>query len=430
MGGKYSILGAGITGLSAGMISGAEVFECKKIPGGICASYYIGVNGKKTFRRSNEESYRFEVGGGHWIFGADPVVSDFIGKLSPIKSYQRKSSVYLPDLERHVPYPIQNHLYHLPKEIREKALHEILNGKERPIITLADWLESSFGKTLCDLFFFPFHELYTAGLYKKIAPQDAFKTPINKDLITKGAREETPSVGYNATFLYPVNGLDDLIGKMAEKCHISYDKLITGVDIARKEIIFEDGSAIKYENVVSTLPLNKMAGMVGIDSPADPYTAVLVINIGAIAGKKCPGEQWVYTPKSRAGFHRIGFYSNVDTSFLPASSRKDGGRVSIYVERAYPAGKKPNDPEIGRVCDDTVKELKEWQFISEAEVVDPTWIDVAYTWQRPNSRWREEAIGQLKSHGIYQTGRYGKWKFQGIAESIKDGMGFLKGLMI
>ena len=421
MGSKYLILGAGITGLSAGMISEADVFECAKIPGGICASYYIGLDGKKTFRRISEESYRFEVGGGHWIFGASQEVSDIISKLSPIKSYHRKSSIYLSDIERHIPYPIQNHLYHLPGDIREKALSEILNSKERTVVTLADWLESNFGKTLCELFFFPFHELYTAGLYTKIAPQDAFKTPINKDLIIKGAREETPSVGYNATFVYPVNGLDDLILKMAEKCHINYDKQVSGVDVARKEVLFADGSVVKYENIISTLPLNKMAGMVGNDTPADPYTSVLVINIGARAGKRCPGEQWIYTPKSRAGFHRVGFYSNVDPSFLPVSSRKDGGRVSIYVEKAYPAGKKPNDREIGRVCDDTIKELKAWQFISEAEVIDPTWIDIAYTWQRPNSRWREEAIGQLKSYDIYQTGRYGKWKFQGIAESITDG---------
>lgn len=69
------------------------------------------------------------------------------------------------------------------------------------------------------------------------------------------------------------------------------------------------------------------------------------------------------------------------------------------------------------------KELQNWQFIKEVEeVVDPIWIDVAYTWSWPGSTWREEAIQKLKEHNIFQLGRYGQWKFQGIAESIQDGM--------
>lgn len=32
-----------------------------------------------------------------------------------------------------------------------------------------------------------------------------------------------------------------------------------------------------------------------------------------------------------------------------------------------------------------VQELQDWGYITEAEVVDPTWIDVAYSWSYPNS---------------------------------------------
>jgi protoporphyrinogen oxidase len=423
MGNKGIILGAGIAGLSAGIASGAEVFEGGPIPGGICASHYINPKGGRSFRGDDAESYRFEIGGGHWIFGADAGILDFINSFSPVKSYKRRSSVYLPGIKSHIPYPIQNHLKYLPEDIRKKALDEIINGKGGPVSTLADWLELNFGRTLCELFFFPFHELYTAGLYKETAPQDAFKSPVNKDLIVKGAEENTKSVGYNAIFAYPAKGLDDLIRNMAKKCRINFNKRVVKIDVKSREIFFADGKSTGYGDIVSTLPLNRMIEMTGLDTGIpDPFTSVLVINIGALTGGMCPDEQWVYVPKSRAGFHRVGFYSNVDPSFLPVSSRADGGRVSIYVEKAYPGGKKPSDVEIQRVCDETVKELKEWSFISQAEVVDPTWIDVAYTWQRPHSSWVEEAIGQLKDYGIHQTGRYGRWKFQGIAESIKDGI--------
>jgi hypothetical protein len=54
-------------------------------------------------------------------------------------------------------------------------------------------------------------------------------------------------------------------------------------------------------------------------------------------------------------------------------------------------------------------------------VVHPTWIDVAYTWSWPGSGWTAEALRMLEDQSIYQVGRYGRWQFQGIADSIRDG---------
>ncbi|MDN3513904.1 MAG: FAD-dependent oxidoreductase [Candidatus Brocadia sp.] len=420
--GKNIILGGGITGLSAGISTGIVIYEANNIPGGICASYYVNPSGKKSYSRKDDETYRFEIGGGHWIFGADKESFNVINSLSQTKSYERKSSVYLSDLDIYVPYPIQNHLFYLPQDIRNKALEEILHGTNKSVSTLSDWLEVNFGKTLCDIFFFPFHELYTAGLYTKTAPQDKFKTPVNKDLIIKGAKEKTPSVGYNVTFIYPEKGLDDLISKMADRCRIHLNKKVVKISIDKKEILFEDDGKIKYDNIFSTLPLNKTIEMTGLNvGESDPFTSVLVVNIGALKGAKCPDDHWIYVPKSKTGFHRVGFYSHVDSLFLPITSRKNIDRVSIYVEKAFRGGEKPSEQNMKEICNAIVKELQEWKFITEAEVVNPTWVEIAYTWQYPDSNWREKALEILKRNRIYQTGRYGRWKFQGIAESIMEG---------
>jgi hypothetical protein len=66
--------------------------------------------------------------------------------------------------------------------------------------------------------------------------------------------------------------------------------------------------------------------------------------------------------------------------------------------------------------------LKGWGFIKEAEVLDANWIDVAYTWSWPESKWKQKALGILEDKGIYQCGRFGRWKFQGIAASINEGL--------
>ena len=111
----------------------------------------------------------------------------------------------------------------------------------------------------------------------------------------------------------------------------------------------------------------------------------------------------------------------MDVSFLPKSSQLNNNRVSIYIERAYRGGQKPSPAEIAAYGKSVVKELQDWGFIETAEVVDPTWIDVAYTWAWPASNWRTVAMKRLEEASIFPVGRYARWVFQGIADSIKDG---------
>src|SRR5262249_60583870 len=83
----------------------------------------------------------------------------------------------------------------------------------------------------------------------------------------------------------------------------------------------DDGTRLSSGILVTTLPLNRMMEMTGLTTQAkpDPYTAVLVLNVGAVRGPRCPDDHWIYNSDAKSGFHRIGIYSNVDRSFLPAT---------------------------------------------------------------------------------------------------------------
>lgn len=422
---KVLILGGGVTGLAAGIASGYPIVEVAEQPGGICSSYYIRPSSTQRLAVSpqKDDAYRFEIGGGHWIFGGDKAVLHNIQNLTSIRSYSRLSSVFFRDKELYVPYPLQNNLGHLGKKIALTALTEMADSPRGMPRSMADWMDQNFGSTLTEMFFAPFHELYTAGLWRKIAPQDSYKSPSLFTLALQGAIDKTIAVGYNTTFIYPIEGLDSLTKRMSERCDISYNRKVKQIEVSRKEVVFTDGSSMKYQYLISTLPLNKVVEMTSLKtiSSADPYTSVLVLNVGAKRGHKCPKDHWLYNPDSRSGFHRIGFYSNVDSSFLPSSSRDKGDRVSIYVERSYMGGDKPNEDEIKIYSHKVIQELQEYGFIGQVEVVDPTWIEVAYTWSWPDSKWRQESLRRLEENDIFQVGRYGRWQFQGIADSIRDG---------
>jgi protoporphyrinogen oxidase len=418
------ILGAGMTGLAAGIASGLPLFEASDAPGGICASYYIRPREKERLPKSPEdqEAYRFENGGGHWIFGGEPTILNFINSHTLIKRHIRRSAVYFQDRDLYIPYPIQNHLRFLDPEIAAKALGEMA---QRPgaCSTMKEWQKGSFGPTLCELFFFPFHELYTAGLYDRITPQDGYKSPVDLPLAIRGALDASPAVGYNATFVYPEKDLGILARRMASRCQVNYNLAIEGIHVQEKEVIFADGSIRPYDQLICTLPLSKTMELscLKVEHDANPHTSVLVLNIGAVRGEKCPDHHWLYNTRTESGFHRVGFYSNVDASFLPLSARKEGSRVSIYVEKAYKDGNKPAEESLNQYVAAVVKELQDWEYIGDVEVIDPTWIEVAYTWNWPKSVWTNNAMKKLEEYGIYQVGRYARWNFQGIADSIRDG---------
>jgi protoporphyrinogen oxidase len=418
------ILGGGITGLAAGYASGLSVYEATEQPGGICWSYYMrpGSSVRLAEMPADGEAYRFEIGGGHWIFGGDPAILAFIDSVAKCIPYVRKSSVFLPDKQLHIPYPLQNNLRYLDADLATHALVEMSRQSPQPL-SMKQWLHNSFGPTLCNLFFDRFHQLYTAGLYDRIAPQDAYKSPVDFNLAIQGAFGGVAAVGYNVSFIYPLGGLDALARIISANCDVSYKKRAVRIDSSARLVVFDDGSAVKYDRLISTLPLATAMEIAGlkVDPGADPYSSVLVLNIGATRGPRCPDDHWVYVADSTSGFHRVGFYSAVDSHFLPASMRSGGDHVSIYVERAYLPNERPTKQQEKAYSQAVLQELIDFGYIAEADVIDATWIEVAYTWSWPNSKWKTVALRALQEHGIFQVGRYGRWTFQGIAESLRDG---------
>lgn len=364
------ILGAGVTGLAAGFKTGFPILEATDKPGGICRSYNVG-------------NFRFERGGGHWCFGPDYIMS-FIEKYSHVQRYERKSGVYFNQI---IPAPIQNYF----------SMEEPVN-----VGSMKSWLREKFGNELCRIFFYDFNAKYTDGLYDEIIQDDPKKSP------------KPNSKCYNDHFCYPCQGLDHFVDRLAKESNIRYGQEVVKINLDKRVLTLRSGECEPYDRLISTMPLNKLMQIAGCHDFILPYTSVLVLNIGARKGHNCPKEHWLYIPGD-VPFFRVGFYSNVDKSFAP------DGRVSIYVERAVRPGK-TMEPNMYRL--EVVRKLIEWGWIHDVETFSVDEIEVAYTWLTQDSE-REEYLSFLKKHGIESIGRYGKWKFQGIAESIEDGLGVL-----
>lgn len=369
---KTIILGAGVTGLAAGYNKDYPIFEASNTVGGICRSY-------------KKDGFDFSIGGGHWIFENDKTKNaiEFIKSLVDLNYYERIAGIYYNKI---FPYPIQT--------FSQKS-NEAKPGYFK------HWLLERFGQEMGNMFFLPFNEKYTAGLYDDIVQFDAFKTP------------PAGSVGFVSKFYDPVGGLNKLIDSMASKCNISYLQKAVNINTVEKIVNFESGEWAKYDRLISTMPLNKLLELCGINNFALPYSSVFVLNIGAKPGINMPKEHWMYIPFCDSGFYRVGFYSNVDKSKAP------DWHVSLSVEMAY----HPEDKEFSlkQKINEIIEELQKWGWIENVITVDPTFVKCAYTWNKTLEE-REMYLEWLKNRDIISTGRYGLWKFQGMAESIQQGL--------
>jgi protoporphyrinogen oxidase len=404
------ILGAGPTGLGVGLSTGLPILEAADEPGGICRSYFLSRCGQMVrFGDPDQaEVYRFERGGGHWIFGLDESTKVRLAPFTEFDEHTRDAAVYFPDSNTFVPYPIQDHANSLPiPSVSDSRL-----ATDSPTGSLSAWLMDRFGRTLCERFFFPFHHLYTAGLADTVAPQDTYKSP------EQAASRPRPA-GYNSTFATPRAGLNALFDGIAATCDVRYRHRLVRIDPQQRRMSFADGTTRHYRRLYSTLPLDAMMGLTGLTPPcrSDPSLSVQVLNIGGTRGANTPKHHWLYLPTSRSGFHRVGFYSNILQDSLPASVRGCGTHVSLYVEFCTRPGTAPTWTPA-----EVIRELADWQLLKDVEVADLSTVDTGYTWSWIDSPWRDAALRHLENLGIIQAGRYARWRFQGMVESFIEGL--------
>lgn len=357
--------------MAAGIKTGFPILEATNHAGGICRYY-------------QKNGYEFSTGGPHWIFGGGKGL-DYIKSQVEIEEYPRNAGVYY---NHTFPYPIQ------ATSQRENL------SKEG---TLKRWLSDNFSLAECNLFFNPFNEKYTSGMYEEILQSESQKTP---------RKDEKPHV----PCLYePKNGLSELVDKMSSQCQIEYNHKVVKIDTKRKVIIIWNGEKFikrNYDKLITTAPLDVTLDMCGRFEHDLPFTSVLVFNIGAEIAENTPKENYLYVPFCKSGFYRLGFYSNTKKERAPK------GKVALSAELSLLPDVEFDPYEIGQRV---VEELQNWRFIGKVDTLDPTYVRCAYTWVRTNEV--QSHLDWLKERDIISIGRYGSWKFGGITNSIEEGFG-------
>jgi len=418
---KVAILGAGPTGLGAGFtfkqhrFAGFKIFEKAAFPGGNCASFVT------------PGGFTYDLGG-HVLFSHDPYFYKLL-ELALQKDYlthNRRAFIYYKN--RFIAYPFQNNLHFLPKEIAYECLEGIYranldkNCGELSPKNFREWLLKTFGKGLCEHFFFPYNRKVWATPLQLMGFNwiaERVSVPEFEAVLKTFVMEKKDSGwGPNSQFRYPLQGgVGDVFRKLAElvgKNKISYQKDVIKIDAKKKIIYFSDQSSESYQTLITTLPLNYLLRIVqGLPSEITALAEKFIYNsvycVGLGVKGKCPSDKhWLYFPEKNFPFYRVSYLSGYSPNMAP-----DKGYFSLLCETAF----SPDSPlKIG--AGDVVKAVIKGGLMArynEKDLVEIWEKTSEYAYCVPfkgRDEVLEKIIPELEKRDIYSVGRFGLWKYE------------------
>jgi len=411
------VLGAGLAGLSASYHLGgdAPIYEASDRVGGLCSSRQI-------------DGFTFDHTG-HLLHFRVPYTRDLVSKLleQPLLYHHRKSWVYTQG--NWIKYPFQANLHDLPAKIREECVDEFLavQGSHARSQNFEEWILNHFGKGIARHFMIPYNEkLWRFPLDRMSCSWiDCLIPQPDPEEVLKGASGPAPrDYGYNIQFGYPETGG---IGRLAEAFvphvgPIQFQSRAIRIDPLQRTVFFEDGTSTVYRSLVSTMPLPVLLKLL------DPiperivqhgknliWNSIINLNLG-IDRANITDKHWIYFPDQEQSFYRVGFPANFSPDSVPP------GKSSMYVEVSY-RGQNLHPPD--ELTHRVVEELIQVGLLrSHEEVILSEYNDIKHAYVIYDLNYRQvtrETHEYLESQGIFSIGRFGRWRYYSMEQTMLDG---------
>src|SRR5207248_2689978 len=169
-------------------------------------------------------------------------------------------------------------------------------------------------------------------------------------------------------------------------------------NVAKKECRFSDGEIVKYDVLLSAMPLDVLCrDVINGEMPRDIKQAAGKLRhsgdymVGVGIKQPCPStKSWMYFPESNCPFYRVTYLSNYSPFMTPDKDRY----YSLLCETSYSEFK----PVDGRtIVDDTIQGLINAGMITEkdkSDIVDTWMINVPYGYPTPSVE-RDAILAQV-----------------------------------
>lgn len=419
------ILGAGLTGLSAAyhLRVPSVVLEREAEVGGLA-------------RTRAEDGFTFDCTG-HLLHLRDPRVQSLVDAILPnaFARHDRRALIYSQGV--YTPYPFQANLHGLPPEVVQECVSGFVEALVRRAaegepdlsqLTFRDWASRTFGSGIAKHFMVPYNtKLWRTDLDEIECGWVSWSIPrpTLKEVLDGAFGATVRGMGYNPAFLYPRRGgISVLPEALARRgAEVRLNETVTAVDARARAVHLASGHAVRYETLVSTLPLDRLLGITSglpqdLPDAGARLRAVRVLNISlGVDRDAISGAHWVYFPEPEYSFYRVGFPANLSPALAPR------GCSSLYVERSLLRDEPfAEDQVVAAAIEDLRRAGILWRgdrvIYRRVQVLDPAYV-IYDRFRAGNLPRVHEA---LRSAGIHSVGRFGSWEYSSMEGAIKAGM--------
>ncbi|MBN1674472.1 MAG: FAD-dependent oxidoreductase [Kiritimatiellae bacterium] len=418
------IVGAGLAGLSAARAlrnSAPLVLEKEARVGGLAASKHV-------------DGFTFDYSG-HLLHVNSARIRRLVDTLLPgaLRAVTRRAGILMEG--RLIDYPFQANIRFLSKPQQKECLLGLietagtaLSRGEREGLSFHDWLLACFGRGIFRLFMEPYNrKLFQTDLRRLSSEWTgwAIPRPPLEEVIDQLLGIRKHDYGYNTTFLYPKRGGIELLPQALARGvrEIRLGAEVTRIDVPARRLTLKSGEQIRYERLISTMPLK---ALVGLSRGVPPeirragrglkHVSVRVVNLG-LRRKPATRKHWFYIPEARFTPYRVGLYANFAPRTVPV------GCGSAYVEIARGAGTRLARDQAKRAAIALLREMGMLGSARDVVVHDQLDIPCAYVIHDRERRTNLPALqAYYRQNGIFLAGRYGLWSYMGMAETMESGM--------
>jgi protoporphyrinogen oxidase len=420
------IIGAGPTGLGAAWRLDAHgqrdwlVVEGAAVAGGLARSIV------------DDHGFTWDLGGhvqfSHYEY-FDALMDDLLGP-DGWYYHDRESWVWI--CGRFVPYPFQLNLHRLPETARATCVAGLeaasANATAREPGHFGDWIDATFGDGIAALFMRPYNykvwarepeRMSWSWIGDRVAVVDLDRVRNNIRL----GRDDV-SWGPNNRFRFPKRGGTGAVwralARMLEQRHpgrLQFRRRLVRLDSASRVAHFDGGGSIRYDRMLSTIPLDHLVRVSDVGSELTAaasdleYSSTHVIGVGLTGrpGAHLDEKCWMYFPESNCPFYRVTHFSH----YSPQNVPHPGRQWSLMAE----VSESPHKPvDASRVVDDTLNGLSATGLIERRDEVHHTWhlrLERGYPVPSLNrDRALSALLPALESRHVYTRGRFGAWKYE------------------
>jgi protoporphyrinogen oxidase len=375
---------------------------------------------------------------GHWLHLRHPEMKAFVHELmgDDMMQVARVSRIWSHGALTH--FPFQQNLHGLPLPVVQECLQGAVDaalaearGETEAPKNFKDFCLQRFGKGITERFMVPYNtklwgcepEEITADWCSRFLPR-----PNIAQMVAGAIGVVDDQAGYNAHFVYPrTGGIEAFAGRIAGQLPTSKVALGTRpvrLDLRNKVCTLSNGTMVRYEHLVSSLPLPELL-KVAVELPCEVKDAAERLRCTSLRylcyGIRRPGVladiQWLYVPEPKYPFYRIGSFSNAVPSLAP------DGCASLYVEVAN--NQQASDDEVKASVRQFLRDHDWLGDDSEVEVEEVRHIRYGYVvFDEHYFPAKQAILGHLQANAVNSLGRYGAWVYSSMEDALWDGYQF------